>query len=104
MDYSQKGSVFIPGLNANGPVYNGMGGLPAISSPIKYGMIGLLLYLGYTKKIPMIAASAGAFAVLRLLPTAPAPITTDLTAQLNAQPITPDTFTPIPDYVGIQNS
>src|SRR5882672_4521177 len=78
MDYSQKNSVFQPGLTARGPVYNatppGFGALPALSSPIKYGLIAALLYLGYAKKIPfgLPGGAAAAFAVYQFFPDAAA--------------------------------
>lgn len=65
----QSHSVFAPGLTARGPVYNAMDGLPTVSPMVKFGLIGALLYLGMNKKIPMIAAGAGAFAIWQMLPS-----------------------------------
>ena len=93
MDYSQSNSVFMPGLTARGPVYNSLGALPALSSPIKFGLIGVLLYLGVKKKIPMIAAGAGAIGVWMLFPDAAqaAPVTVDVTKDIGT--------IPPPDYI-----
>lgn len=81
MDYSQKNSVFMPGLTQRGPVYN-LGALPTVSPMIKYGIMAGVLYLGMKKKIPggMLGGAALAFAVYNFLPStataAPATLTT----------------------------
>lgn len=72
MDYSQENSVFMPGLTARGPVYNGMGALPVLSPMIKYGLMAGLLYLGYKKKLPLgvTGGLVAAAAIWKLFPDA----------------------------------
>lgn len=85
----QTYSVFMPGLTRRGPVYNSLEGLPTFSPLMKFGLIGVLFYLGMSNKIPMIVAAGGALAAWKFLPdtnTSP-PITANLNpADLNAPP------------------
>ena len=72
MDYSQKGSVFMPGLTTRGPVYNALGALPALSSTMKLAIVGGLLAAGLLKKIPLMYAGIGAAVVWTMFPDAAA--------------------------------
>jgi hypothetical protein len=96
MDYSQSNSVFMPGLTARGPVFNALSGLPALPSPVKFALIGGLLYLGMKKKIPMVAAGAGAVGVWMLFPdaAAAAPVTVDVSKDIGT--------IPPPDFTNLQ--
>ena len=70
MDYSQRNSVFMPGLSRQGPVYNSnyMSGLPALTSGMKLALVAGLLAAGMFKKIPLMYAGLGAFAVWSFFP------------------------------------
>jgi hypothetical protein len=71
MDYTQRGSVFSPGLAARGPVYNSnfkLDGLPQLSSTTKIAIVGALLAAGLSKKIPLMYAGIGAAVIWTLFP------------------------------------
>jgi hypothetical protein len=60
----QRQSVFMPGLTRRGPVINALGqylgDMSTLSPFVMYGAMAGLAYLAYKKKIPLIAAGAGA--------------------------------------------
>jgi hypothetical protein len=60
----QRHSVFMPGLTRRGPVINALGqylgDMSTLSPFVMYGGMAVLAYLAYKKKIPLIAAGAGA--------------------------------------------
>jgi hypothetical protein len=83
----QRNSIFMPGLTRRGPVINalgklkhrgpyfsGLGDLPALPPLLKYGAMAALVYLGLTKKVPLLMAGGAAIAVWQVFPDAPAAI------------------------------
>ncbi|MGH8336543.1 MAG: hypothetical protein ACRETL_06960 [Gammaproteobacteria bacterium] len=100
---NQQHSIFMPGLANRGPVYNAMDGLPTLSSGVKFALVAGLLAAGVMKKIPLVYAGAGAFALWTLFPDAAsaAPITNPTPPTVSTMPVG-DIFNPMPNFPSFQ--